>query len=114
MERIHNLVNSVVKMQLHVTLFLCQAEFSGQSEVPYAVPPAVGSEHKCILFLAQPGTEPDFDAARERLAKHGWIKAHIQRAGPFQPESVNSDEMQVFQHHYEECLEYGDSIVWYP
>lgn len=100
-------------MRLRVILFYCRAEFSGNSEVPYASPPAIGSEHSCTLFLAQPGEEPDFDAARERLAKHGWTKAHILRAGPFQPESVNSNEMNVFQRNYEECLEYGDSIVWY-
>jgi len=67
-----------------------------------------------MLFLAQPGSEPDFEAARSRLAKHAWIKADIRRAGPFQPDSVNSDEMRVFHRHYEECLEHGGSIVWYP
>ena len=101
-------------MQLHVVLFFCRAEYSGKSEVPYSDPPATGSEHNCILFMAQPRSEPDFEAARSRLAKHGWIKAHIRRAGPFKPESANSDEMRVFQRHYEECLEHGDSVVWYP
>lgn len=99
---------------LNIVLFLCKAEFSGQSEVEYAVPPEVGSEHSCILFMAQSEAEPDFEAARACLAKYGWIKANISRAGPFAPESVNSDDMKSFQRYYEECLEQGDSVAWNP
>lgn len=97
----------------HVILFLCRAEFSGRSDVPYAQAPITGSSHDCILFVAQPGDSPDYETARAILAKHGWINAHFKRAGPFQPESVNADQWRVFQSYYEECLEHGDSVVWY-
>ncbi|HEX8778172.1 MAG TPA: hypothetical protein VF738_08630, partial [Rhodanobacter sp.] len=100
-------------MRVRVFLFLCRAQFSGQSEISYAEEPALGSEHDCILFVAQQCDKPDYDDARSRLAKHGWVNAHIKRAGQFQPESVNSQHWQVFQRNYEECLEVGDSIVWY-
>jgi hypothetical protein len=100
-------------MQQHVILFLCHAEFSGRSEVPYAQAPVVGSEYECILFVAQPKPAPDYEVARSRLSKHGWANVHIKSAGPFQSESVNAQQWQAFQHHYEECLVHGDSVVWY-
>jgi hypothetical protein len=100
-------------METCVVLFLCTAEFSGHSETPYTQAPETGSEHNCILFLAQPDETPDWDTARERLAKHGWVNAHIKRAGPFQLESVNSQQWQVFQRNYEDCLQHGESVVWY-
>jgi hypothetical protein len=100
-------------MQQHVVLYLCSAEFSGLSEIPYAQAPVVGSEHSCMLFVTQANGAADYEIARSRLAKHGWVNARIQRVGPFQPESVNPQQWQVFQRHYEECLEYGDSVVWY-
>lgn len=100
-------------MQVHVFLFLCRAEFSGQSEIPYAEEPVAGSEHDCILFVAQESDTPSCEGAHSRLAKHGWINARIKRVGPFQTESVNSQQWQVFQRNYEECLEAGDSLVWY-
>jgi len=100
-------------MPMRVILFLCRAEFSGHSEVEYAEAPTVGSEHDCILFVAQAIETPDYEAAHCLLSKHGWINARIKSAGPFQPESVNSQQWRVFQHNYEECLEHGDSVVWY-
>ena len=100
-------------MQVHIFLFLCRAEFSGQSEIPYSQEPPVGSEHDCILFVAQQSDTPDHEIARSKLAEHGWINAHIKRVGPFQPENVNSQQWQAFQRNYEECLEHGDSIAWY-
>ena len=100
-------------MKQHVILYLCKAQFTGGSAVPYAQAPEIGSFHDCILFLSQANQEPDYTAAKSRLSKHGWSDVEIRRAGPFQPESVNPQQMAVFQHHYEECLEHGDSLVWY-
>lgn len=102
-----------VQMQVHVFLFLCRAEFSGRSEIPYSHEPDVGSEHDCILFVAQQSNTPDHEAAHTRLARHGWINARIERVGSFKPESANSQQWQAFQRNYQECLEHGDSIAWY-
>lgn len=100
-------------MTQHVILYSCRAQFTGGSAVPYAQAPKIGSLHDCILFVPQPTQEPDYGAAKTRLSRHGWSDAEMRRAGPFQAESVNSHQMAVFQHHYEECLEHGDSLVWY-
>jgi len=97
----------------HVILYLCKAQFTGDSAVPYAQAPQIGSFHDCILFVSQAIQEPDYGAAKTRLSKHGWSDVEMRRAGPFQPESVNPQQMAVFQHHYDECLEHGDSLVWY-
>ena len=100
-------------MQVHVFLFLCRAEFSGRSEIPYSQEPELGAEHDCILFLAQNSDVPDHSSARSALAKHGWINVEIKRVGPFQPETVNSQQWSAFQHNYKECLDLGDSVAWY-
>ena len=96
-----------------VVLYLCTAEFTGESEIEYSSAPQVGATHNCILFVMQQHSGAETDLAHKLLSKHGWGKAEIQSSKPFMPESVNSEKMQVFQRHYEECLEYGDSLVWY-
>jgi len=100
-------------MQQQVILYLCRAQFAGDSAVPYKQAPEVGSSHDCILFVAQSSSIHDFETARTLLAKHGWSHIEMKSAGPFQPESINPQKMRVFQHHYEECLEHGDSVAWY-
>ena len=97
----------------HVILYLCRAQFTGDSAIPYGVSPVIGSSHDCILFVLQNDSDYDFVGARGLLAKHGWTDSEMKRAGPFQAESINPEQMSVFQHHYEECLEHGDSLVWY-
>ncbi|CAE6781149.1 hypothetical protein XA1311A_24050 [Xanthomonas arboricola] len=100
-------------MTQHVILYLCRAQFAGSSAIPYATPPEVGSSHDCILFVSQDSPDHDFAAAHALLAKHGWTDSEMRRAGTFQSESINPQQMRVFQHHYEECLEHGDSLAWY-
>jgi len=97
----------------HVVLYLANARFSGQGSIPYSQAPEVGSLHDCILFVSQNVAEHDFDSARGLMEKHGWSEVQFKRAGPFAAESINAQQMRAFQHHYEECLQHGDSLVWY-
>jgi len=97
----------------HVVLYLSNARFTGQSAIPYDQPPEVDSPHDCILFVSQSDAAHDFDSARGLMEKHGWLDVQFKSAGPFVAESINSQQMRVFQHHYEECLKHGDSLVWY-
>lgn len=94
-------------------LYLCKAQFVGGSVISYAEAPEIGSLHDCILFVLQSAPDHDFEAARSLLAKHGWADPEIKRVGQFQSESINPRQMRVFQHYYEECLQHGDSLVWY-
>lgn len=100
-------------MTHHVILYLCEAQFTGGGTVTYEQAPEIGSLHDCILFVSQETQEPDYAAVGDRLSKHGWSLTEIRRFGPFQPESINSQQMRVFERHYEESLEHGDSLVWY-
>ena len=100
-------------MQQHVILYLCRAKFAGGTAITFAQAPEIGSSHDCILFVSQADPDHDFVAPRGLLAQHGWTDSEMRRAGPFQSESINPQQMRVFQRHYEECLEHGDSLVWY-
>ena len=95
-------------------LYKCQATFIGDTSFTYISCPAIGSAHGCILFLTQPDDQADAQRATEVLAQYGWSSIMIGSARPIQPESLNDPSMKVFQQHYEECLEQGNSLVWYP
>ena len=97
-----------------VMLYACKATFVGEGELPYESPPEIGSSHKCILFVRQADNEVDAQKAASLLTQYGWSSVVVTKAAAIQPESLNDPSMQVFQRHYEECLEQGDSLVWYP
>lgn len=101
-------------MRQYVVLYLCKATFDEVRSIPYSDPPAPGSTHDCILFLRQPSQEPKLDQTRIAMGVHGWHQVEFRRTGLIESESINSPQWQVFQLHYEECLEHGNSLVWYP
>jgi hypothetical protein len=96
-----------------VVLYKGEATFTGETSVTYAEPPSLNSVQKCILFVLQSDGEADMDRAVEIFARCGWTNAAIASAGRLQPEALNQPSMRIFQQHYEECLEQGDSLVWY-
>ena len=95
-------------------LYKCKATFTGETSVTYATYPALNGVHGCILFVLQPDDKEDASRAAEIFAQYGWTNVTIASAGRLQPESLNQPSMRVFQQHYEECLNQGDSLVWYP
>ena len=100
-------------MRRHIVLYLLTARFAGAAEIPYEQAPEIGSSHDCILFVSQARADHDFDFARALMKRYGWADIEFSRAGPFSPESINSQQMSVFQRHYEECVQHGDALVWY-
>ena len=94
-------------------LYKSEATFTGETSFTYAEPPSLNSIHKCILFVLQPDDKADVNRAIEIFARCGWIKVVIASTARLQPESLNQQSMRVFQPHYEECLDQGDSLVWY-
>ncbi|HEY1382554.1 MAG TPA: hypothetical protein VGF43_03015 [Dongiaceae bacterium] len=101
-------------MSQTVVLYKCEATFAGETSFTYAEYPAIGSVHGCILFVSQPDDQVDTQRAIEIFAQWGWSSVEIASVKPIQPESLSDPSMHVFRRHYEECLEHGDSLVWYP
>ena len=97
-----------------VMLYQCEATFTGETSVTYAAYPALDSIHRCILFVRQMDNQADMKRAAETLAEWGWSDVVVKSTGAIQAESLNQPSMQIFRQHYEECLEQGDSLVWYP
>jgi hypothetical protein len=97
-----------------IMLYKCEAAFTGRTSAPYGAYPTLNSVHGCILFLRQADGQADADHAIEILAQWGWTNVVIKAAKPIQAESLNDPSMHVFRKYYEECLEHGDSLVWYP
>jgi len=97
-----------------VMLYKCEATFTGETSVAYAAYPALNSVHGCILFISQADDQVDTNRATKTLAEWGWSDVVVKSAKPIQAESLNQPSMHVFRQHYEECLEQGDSLVWYP
>lgn len=96
-----------------VMLYKGEATFTGEASSTYAEPPSINSVHKFILFVLQPDDKADVNRAIAILGQHGWTNFAIASAGRIQPDALNQPSMRVFQSHYEECLEQGDSLVWY-
>ena len=96
-----------------VMLYKCEATFTGETSVVYAAYPALNSVHGCILFVRQSDNQVDANHAAETLAQWGWSDVIVKSTGTIQAEALNQPSMQVFRQHYEECLEQGDSLVWY-
>jgi hypothetical protein len=96
-----------------VMLYKGEATFTGETSFAYAEPPSLNSVHKCILFVPQSDDKEDVNRAVETFAQHDWTKVVIASTGRLQLESLNQPSIHVFQQHYEECLDRGDSLVWY-
>lgn len=94
-------------------LYKGEATFTGETNSTYADSPSPNSVHKCILFVMQPDDKVDVSHAVEIFGQHGWTNVVIASTGRLQPEALNQPSMSVFQRHYEECLDQGDSLVWY-
>ena len=96
-----------------VVLYKGEATFTGETAFAYDEIPPLRSTHKCILFVLQRGDKPDVSRAVEIFARYGWTNVVITSTGRLQPEALNQSSMGVFQRHYEESLDQGDSLVWY-
>ena len=97
----------------HVILYRGRARFTGVSEIEYKQSPEINSRHDVILFVRQLDAQPHRAKVDDVAKFHGWDELELISVGPLDAESLNDASMKVFRHHYEECLEHGDSLVWY-
>ena len=56
----------------------------------------------------------DFDLALAGINEFGFTDIQSLRGNQLKVESMNDPKMAVFSKYYEEALETGSSLVWYP
>jgi hypothetical protein len=67
-----------------------------------------------MLFLRQDSDSIDFDLARAGIKEFGFTYIQSLRGNPLKVESMNDPKMAIFSKYFEEALESGSSLVWYP
>ena len=87
--------------------------FNGKSEFEYTYP-EIGATHNCMLFISQPIDELSFEHASIEIARYGFENINNLRGGSMNIETLNTDTYRGFSAYYEEALQEGSSIVYYP
>jgi hypothetical protein len=96
-----------------VVLYGFEGEFVGGNEYDYNHP-ELHHVHKCLLFLAQDREHPDFEFATAECSKFGFAKLKNLTGKPLKVDVLNTDNFRGFAGFYEEALNEGSSIVYYP
>jgi hypothetical protein len=87
--------------------------FVGEDEHEYVFP-KLNDTHKCMLFLCQKSEESDLELAKKECVKFGFDNISVNQGQPLKIEVLNTDKYKGFIGYYEEALEYGSSLVYYP
>jgi len=96
-----------------VVIYGFQGTFVGENEYEY-VYPKLNDTHKCMLFLSQGSEDSNIEVASKECAKFGFNIISINHGGPLKVEVLNTERYRGFTGYYEEALENGSSLVYYP
>ena len=87
--------------------------YTGSPEYEYAHP-ELNARHKCLLFLSQDRSASQWDLAGAECLKYGFGEYEFSRAGKLDIDALNTDAYRGFSGFYEEALEQGSALVFYP
>jgi hypothetical protein len=96
-----------------VYVYSFTGKYTGPSEYKYANPEP-GATHMCILFLAQDGEDGRWDEAGSECRKYGFGEYSFARFGKLDVGVLNTDLYRGFSGFYEEALEKGSALLYYP
>lgn len=96
-----------------VMVYRFSGEYSGTAAFDWNAP-EVGQRHNCMLFLTQSSEEDAFEAALAECEQFGMHEIQNMRCGRLQVDVLNTDSYRGFACFYEEALNNGSSLVWYP
>ena len=94
-------------------IYKFEDSYSGHSQYAYGAPEP-GEPHRCLLFLAQDVERPDYDRAKTECEKYGFEEVVFSGHEKLQSEFLNSDAFRGLAGFYEEAMEKGSSIAFYP
>ena len=88
-------------------------KYNGKPEYDYANPES-HAEHKCMLFLSQENNEVSFEAASNEIVKFGFEEITNLSGNQLKVEVLNTEQYKGFTGFYEEALNEGSALVYYP
>lgn len=87
--------------------------YTGSPEYDYQHP-QLGATHSCMLFLRQDEDSDQFLLAEAESRKYGFGEFASARSGKLDIDVLNTDAYRGFAGFYEEALENGSALVYYP
>jgi hypothetical protein len=96
-----------------VIIYGFQGRFNGKSEYAYTYP-EIGAIHKCMLFVAQQDQGLNFENAIKEGLRYGFSDMENLKGNPLKVEILNTETYRGFSSFYEEAIERGSSLVYYP
>ena len=88
-------------------------KYTGSPEYEYAHP-ELGATHKCMLFLFQHTEDSEWDLAGVECRKFGFDELVFEREGRLYSDVLNTDRYRGFSGFYEEAMERGSALLFYP
>lgn len=96
-----------------VVIYAFTGRYSGEAEYVWNHP-QVGATHKCMLFLRQSSDSNEHEAASAECRRYGFTDIEDMRYGKLQVEVLNTDLYRGFAGLYEEALQVGSTLLFYP
>ncbi len=96
-----------------VMIYGFTGKYSGNAEYTWNHPEA-GATHKCMLFLRQNSDSNEYKAAVTECRRYGFTDIENMRYGKLQVEVLNTDLYRGFAGLYEEALQEGSTLLFYP
>jgi hypothetical protein len=90
-----------------------RGRYTGSPAYEYSHP-ELNATHKCMLFLSQEGKQSQWEQAGAECLKYGFGEYSFERSGKLDLDALNTDAFRGFSGFYEEALEYGSALVYYP
>ncbi|QNH15275.1 hypothetical protein HEP74_00393 [Xanthomonas sp. SS] len=96
-----------------VVIYGFTGKYSGDAEYTWNHP-EVGATHKCMLFLRQDSDASEYQAAVAECGRYGFTNIENMRYGKLQVEVLNTDLYRGFAGFYEDALQEGSTLLFYP
>ncbi|MCM2524995.1 hypothetical protein NDN64_10525 [Stenotrophomonas maltophilia] len=96
-----------------VTIYGFTGRYTGKAEFEWNAP-SVGAHHQAMLFLLQDGEHHAFDLALAECFRFCFDEIRDLRCGRLQVDVLNTDAYRGFAPFYEEALEAGSALLYYP
>ncbi|MCZ2131062.1 MAG: hypothetical protein LC109_12470 [Bacteroidia bacterium] len=98
---------------MQVFVYIFQGKYSGKTEFEYKNP-EVGAVHKCLIFISQESEHEQYEFAEEEIMKYGFCEIENMMGNLLQVEALNTPAYKNFSGFYEEALNEGSCLVYYP
>lgn len=76
--------------------------------------PSIGARHRAMLFLVQEDERDAFDLALAECTRFGFDEIQDLRCGRMQVDALDTNTYRGFAGFYEEALETGSALLYYP